>query len=210
LIERLIYPATSSRRNEKEVTVIAQMSPEAFRAFYRMNCTPYMWAMKNPNGNELLEQKHTDCISEHHQAAAVMLAYIGGREYNPITLVYFYPEMKSRIAGGDELFKMATGASGVLSMPRSEFKALVETIGKDAVWLSTNRLEKAARVIEELKQRGYQCRLSPEALNAGMDKQKYCAQGPDDYLDFILAFHSALAKMESEASLASQDRTCAP
>jgi hypothetical protein len=120
-------------------------------------------------------------------------------------MVYFYPEMRDRIDRGEELFRMATGVGGVMRIPGNQFKELVKIIGEDGVWCTTNRIEKARRVINALNRRGYQCRLTAEALDAGMDKQKYYTQGPDDYLDFILSFHSALAIIESDISQAGDE-----
>lgn len=177
--------------------MIALMSPNEFRVFYRMNCPAYMWAMKNPNGNEICEQKRTDAISEGLQSGEALLAYIKGGDFNPMTLVYFYPELRDRIDRGEELFQMATGIRGVTTTSGNEIEELVKMINAASDWCISDRIEKARRVIEVLKQRGYRCRLTPEGLNAGMDKLKYYAQGPDDYLDFTFAFHSALATTES-------------
>lgn len=177
--------------------MIALMSPNDFRAFFRMNYPQYMWAFKNLNGNEMLEQKSTDTISERLHAGETMLAYVKGREFNPMTLVFFCPELRDRIDRGKELFQMATGARGATTTSKNEFEELVRMINAVGEWCTSSRDEKATRVIDVLKRRGYQCRLTPEGLNAGMDKLKYYAQGPDDFLDFTFAFHNALTTIES-------------
>ena len=176
--------------------MVALMNPKDFRAFFRMNCPQYAWAMKNPNGNEMREQKHTDALSELLQANKVLLAYLEDREFNPMTLVYFYPELKGGIERGEELFQMATGIPGVTMTSTNEIEELVTMINEAGSWCIPDRVERARRVIAALKQRGYQCRLTPEGLDAGMNKMKYYAQGPGDYLDFVFAFHNALAAIE--------------
>jgi hypothetical protein len=143
----------------------------------------------------MLEQKHTDAISEQIHAGATLRAYLHGKEFNPLTLVYYCPEMRDRIDQGRELFYMATGPHGVTTMPAREIDRIAKMIGEGSDWCTSARLEKAALVIDTLKQAGYRCLLTPEGLDAGMNQMKYYSQGPDDYLHFVLAFHNALTML---------------
>ena len=55
-----------------------------------------------------------------------------------------------------------------------------------------NELDRAERVIDWCQPRGIQCdRLLPVGLQVAMSRMPRANQGPENYLDFVQAYHAA-------------------
>ncbi len=59
-------------------------------------------------------------------------------------------------------------------------------------WIGKIPLQRATAVIEWCERQAIDVRLAPRQLAAAMGHQKYWSQGPDDYLDMVMAFTAAM------------------
>lgn len=73
---------------------------------------------------------------------------------------------------------------------------IIRTIEDGESWFEMNSEQKAAAVVNAIHAVENFIPLTSAQLHAGMQKMPYWAQGPQNYIDFAMAFGSALEAKE--------------